>query len=72
MSLAFGGCLMSPQMHLHGLDETTEERFKSLEERVSALEQGGPSIGPAIKQSNASSPGVPGRARAIPKTDYSE
>jgi len=68
LSLTLTGCLMSPQMHLHGLDETTEARFQSLEGRVSALEQGGPPIGPPSVPPS----GTVGRARAVKQTDYSE
>jgi len=67
-ALAVSGCFMSPQMHLHGIDEATEERFQSLEQRVSALEQGGSAIGPP----NTSTSETTGRARAIQRTDYSE
>lgn len=68
LSLALTGCFMSPQMHLHGLDETTEARFQSLEERVGALEGGGPAIGPPSLPPS----GAAGRARAVRQTDYSE
>lgn len=67
-SLTLTGCFMSPEMHLHGLDETTEARFQALEERVSALEEGRPP--PALPSLPTS--GAAGRARTVRQTDYTE